>query len=154
MATRGGLIVFFIWIGATSLALADGPLRGQSLFLPVFSEVPYGSRGATVPLSATVSIRNLDADEEIRLLRVDYIDGGGRVVRRYLDAPRIIAPMAASTFFLPESDRSGGSSAGFALEWSSVKPARPPLVESVMVNGAYNQSLAFRTEARALESRP
>lgn len=154
MAARGGLIVFFIWIGGTSLALADGLLRGQSLFMPVFSEVHYGNRGATVLLSATVSIRNLDADQAIRLIRVDYIDEGGRVVKRYLDAPRMIAPMAASTFFLPESDRSGGSSAGFTLEWSSVKPARPPLVESVMVNGAYNQSLAFRAEARVIESLP
>ena len=146
--------LFLLVVGVGAAWSAEGLLRGQSLFVPVFSEIPYGNRGAVIQLSATVTIRNLDSEQSITVSRVEYIDEKGQVVKRYIDAPKVLGPMVASEFFLPESDRSGGGSAGFNMEWSSVKPVRPPLVESVMLNGAYNQKIAFRSEARVLEARP
>jgi len=40
------------------------------------------------------------------------------------------------------------------VEWESAEPVLPPLVEGVMVNGAYNQGMAFVTAARVLTEKP
>src|SRR5262245_24228184 len=35
-------------------------VRGQTLYVPVYSEIPYGDRDHTLELTATLSIRNID----------------------------------------------------------------------------------------------
>lgn len=128
--------------------------RGQRIFLPVYSEVAYGDRRAVLNLAVTVMLRNLDANQSITLKRVDYLGVNGAVVRPFLSEARPLKPMAAETYVIRESDRAGGSSSGVLVEWESVEPVLPPLVEGVMVNGAYNQGMAFVTAARVLAERP
>lgn len=128
--------------------------RGQRLFLPVYSEVAYGDRRAVLNLAVTLMLRNLDANQIIMLKRVDYIGSNGNVVRSVLGAERGLKPMAAETYVIRESDRAGGASSGFLVEWESPEPVLPPLVEGVMVNGAYNQGMAFVTTARVLAEKP
>ena len=128
--------------------------RGQKLFLPVYSEVAYGDRRAALNLAVTLMLRNLDSDQSIALTRVDYIGANGAVVRSFLTEKHGLKAMAAETFVIRESDRTGGASAGFLVEWESREPVLPPLVEGVMVNGAYNQGMAFVTSARVLAEKP
>lgn len=135
-------------------ALAEGRVRGQSLFLPVFSELPYGDRGATLTLRILVDIRNLDRRQRLVLKRVDYIGREGVKIRSFIDEPREVKPFASELIEIKESDRSGGASSGFLIEWSSEVPIQPPLVQGVMVQGAYNQGISLKTEARVLESQP
>jgi len=142
----GGVIMGF--------AEAGERVRGQRIFLPVYSEVAYGDRRAVLNLAVTLVLRNLDADQTITLKKVDYIGASGSVVRPLLIAERGLKPMAAETHVIRESDRAGGASAGFLVEWESAEPAIPPLVEGVMVNGAYNQGMAFVTAARVLAEKP
>ncbi len=151
-----GWIVLILSLMGVFMSSAEGVerSRGQALFLPVYSEVAYGDRRAVLNLAVTLNIRNLDAHQSIALTRVDYIGTSGAVVRGFLAEPRGLKAMAAETFVVRESDRTGGASAGFLVEWESSEPVVPPLVEGVMVNGAYNQGMAFVTSARVLSEKP
>ncbi len=133
---------------------ADGRVHGQVLYVPVYSEVPYGNKPVTLDLTVTLSVRNIDRKAPIRIRRVDYFAADGGLVRSYLDRPSVLRPLAATEFVLRESDRRGGISASFLVEWESDGLVLPPVVESVMVNGVYNQGLAFTAQSRVLEDRP
>ncbi|NJD08481.1 MAG: DUF3124 domain-containing protein [Methylococcaceae bacterium] len=129
-------------------------LRGQLLYLPVYSEVPFGDRGLSINLSATVTIRNTNVAAPITIKRADYFGASGVLIRSYLKQPEVIRPMASVNHVVNESDRSGGSSASFLLEWQSDVPVTPPVVEAIMVNLTYNTGFAFSSQARVLEQRP
>jgi hypothetical protein len=137
-----------------ALRADDTRLRGQLLYLPVYSEVPFGDRGLTINLSATVTIRNTDGIAPITIKRADYFGSSGVLIRPYLKQPEVVRPMGSVNHVVNESDRSGGSSASFLLEWQSDVPVTPPVVEAIMVNLTYNTGFAFSSQARVLEQRP
>lgn len=149
---------------ATLLALAlpapraagePAAARGQLLYLPVYSEIPYGDRQHTATLTATVSVRNTDRARPIRVTRVDYFDSGGKFLRSYLASPALeLGPLAAEEFVVKESDRTGGISASFLVEWSADSPVSPPCVEAVMISTRWQQGISFLTQSRVLEERP
>jgi hypothetical protein len=127
--------------------------RGQVLYVPVYSEVPYGDKELTLNLTATLSIRNTDRKNPVTVKRVDYYSEAGTLVRAYLKQPAPLKPLASSEYIVKESDRSGGIGASFLIEWESEMPVSAPLVEAVMVNSTYNQGIAFTSPARVLEER-
>jgi hypothetical protein len=51
------------------------------------------------------------------------------------------------------SDRSGGISAGFVVEWESEHLCVPPVVEVVLISTASTQSISFSSQARIVEER-
>ncbi len=62
--------------------------------------------------------------------------------------------MASAEHIIKESDRSGGISASFLVEWESESAVSAPLVEALMVSSSYNRALAFNSEARVLAEKP
>ena len=147
-------LALVLWLLVMSgLAQADRA-RGQLLYVPVYSEVPYGDKRFTLNLTATLSVRNLDQKTSITLRRVEYFSSAGSLVRSYLKQAAVLKPMASTEFIVRESDRSGGISASFLVEWESEASALPPFVEAVMVNSTYNQGIAFNSPARVIEERP
>ncbi|MCF7969150.1 MAG: DUF3124 domain-containing protein, partial [Methylococcaceae bacterium] len=66
---------------ANSTMAEAGRVRGQLLYVPVYSEVPYGDKRFTLNLTATLSVRNPDQKTPITLRRVDYYSSGGELVR-------------------------------------------------------------------------
>lgn len=129
-------------------------IRGQLLYVPVYSEVPYGDKALTLNLTATLSIRNPDFKNSIHLKRVDYYSASGALVRSYVKQATSLRPMASTEFIVRESDRCGGISASFLIEWESDTPSTPPFVEAIMVNSTYNQGIAFNSTARVLSETP
>ncbi|HUL11262.1 MAG TPA: DUF3124 domain-containing protein [Methylococcaceae bacterium] len=147
-----------LWLAllAASLSVQAEELRshGQVLYVPVYSEVPYGDKGFNINLTATLSIRNTDGKNPISIERVDYFSSTGVLVRSYLKQPMLLKPMSSAEHIVKESDRSGGISASFLVEWASKVPVAPPIVEAVMVNSTYNNGIAFNSQARVLEEKP
>jgi hypothetical protein len=138
---------------AAAGARADSAVLGQLLYVPVYSEVPYGDKGLNLNLTATLSLRNTDREHAITVKRIDYYSAAGALVRAYLKQPQRLKPMASSEAIVKESDRSGGISASFLVEWESEAPVSAPLVEAVMVNSTYSQGVAFTSPSRVLEER-
>lgn len=128
-------------------------LRGQLLYVPIYSEVPFGDRNRTLTLTATLSVRNTDRKSPVTVKRIDYFSASGTLVRSYLKQAESLKPMASAEYIVMESDRSGGISASFLVEWESEAPVSAPYVEAVMVNTALNQGIAFNSPARVLEHR-
>lgn len=142
-------------------ALASAPcsadsraVRGQLLYVPVYSEIAYGDRRHTLNLSATVTIRNTDRKHAVKLTRVDYFDTDGHFIRAYQAAPHPLAPMASRDYVISGADRSGGTAASFLIAWESTEAVSPPLVETVMIGAAATNGISFSSTAQILEERP
>jgi hypothetical protein len=148
------LVAVLVLASPETGALAEAVrAKGQLLYVPVYSEIPYGDRDHTLNLTATLSVRNTDRRHTIALQRVDYHNAGGGKLRAYNPETRLLAPLAAVEFVVKESDRSGGISASFLVEWDSALPVSPPLVEAVMISTASAQGVSFTSPARVLEER-
>ncbi|MGZ8247744.1 DUF3124 domain-containing protein [Methylomagnum sp.] len=146
--------LFLVGSVTTPCAHAEDALsRGQTLYVPAYSEVPYGDKGFTLNLTATLSLRNTDLRNPITVTRVDYHSSAGTLIRAYQKQSATLKPLASAEHIVKESDRSGGISASFVVEWESDTPVSPPLVEAVMVNSTYNQGIAFNSPARVLAER-
>lgn len=138
-----------------SRAFAQGDtLRGQVLYVPAYSEIHFGDRGRSLNLTITLSVRNTDRSSVLLLKRVDYVSAAGVLVRSYLAAPRVLAPLASAVFVVKESDKTGGVSPAFLVEWSGDQPLVTPMVETVMVGTSSTQGISFVLSARVLEAKP
>lgn len=148
LAAFPALLAVFSTVRAEEIAL-----RGQLLYVPVYSEVPFGDRNRTLTLTATLSVRNTDRKSPVTVKRVDYFSASGTRLRSYLHRAEPLKPMASAEYIVMESDRSGGISASFLVEWESAAPVSAPCVEAVMVNTSLNQGIAFSSPARVLEEK-
>jgi Protein of unknown function (DUF3124) len=155
MRTLGGLAALLLCLsGLLDETPAEvNSARGQTLYVPVYSEIPYGDRDHTLDLTVTLSIRNIDRKVAVIVRKVDYYNAQGELVRTYAQESRVLSPLAAVEFVIKGSDRSGGISAGFVVEWESEHLCIPPVVEAVMISTASTQGISFSSQARIVEER-
>jgi hypothetical protein len=155
MRTLGGLAALLLCLsGLLDETPAEvNSARGQTLYVPVYSEIPYGDRDHTLDLTVTLSIRNIDRKVAVIVRKVDYHNAQGELVRTYAQESRVLSPLAAVEFVIKASDRSGGISAGFVVEWESEHLCIPPVVEAVMISTASTQGISFSSQARIVEER-
>ena len=150
---RTGLLSFGMVLVLTGAALAGSgamKISGQTLYVPVYSHIYSGDRERPVYLAATVSIRNTDPSDKIRLLTVDYYDSAGNLVRHYLEKPVDLAPMASIRYIIGESDKAGGSGANFIIRWESSKPVSAPIAECIMINTASKLGISFTSRGQTI----
>ena len=155
MRTLGGLVALLLCLSGL---LGETPAevngaRGQTLYVPVYSEIPFGDRDRTLELTVTLSIRNIDRRVLVMVRKVDYYNSKGEFVRSYIQEPRALSPLAAVEFIIKASDRSGGISAGFVVEWESENLCVPPVVEAVMISTASSRGISFLSPARIVEEK-
>ena len=155
LSTLGGLAALLLFLsGFLGKTPAEvNSVRGQTLYVPVYSEIPYGDRDQTLDLTVTLSIRNIDRKIAVMLRKVDYYNTKGELVRAYAQEPRVLPPLATVEFVIKASDRSGGISAGFIVEWESEHLCVPPAVEAVMISTASTQGISFSSQARVVEEK-
>ena len=140
---------------AQTPARAPGRSAGQQLYLPIYSHIWHGDAdGKGLPtrtlVSVSVSIRNTDPANSIRILSAQYYDTDGKRLREYVPAPKPIGPMGTFELFIPRSDDTGGSGANFVIVWKSDTPASPPIVEGLHAYLVSGRSIAFLTSAQAI----
>lgn len=99
-------------------------------------------------MSISVSIRNTDPANAIRVTSAQYNDTSGKKLKEYIVSARIIPPLATHELFIQRSDDTGGSGANFLISWKSDVPVSPPLVEGVHANLPAGRSIVFTTSAR------
>lgn len=129
-------------------------VRGQVLYVPVYSHIFMGTASGTFDLTTTLSLRNTDREHAITFSSVRYYDSAGTLVRAYLEEPRRLAPLASTEVVVEERDRTGGAGANFIVEWSADASVTAPVVEAVMISTASSQGLSFVSAARVLEQTP
>jgi Protein of unknown function (DUF3124) len=151
----GALATLLLFLGGLlgeASAEVNG-VRGQTLYVPVYSEIPFGDRDHTLDLTATLSIRNIDRKVAMTVWKVDYYNAQGELVRSYTQEPRVLSLLAAVEFVIKQSDRSGGISTGFIVIWESAHLCVLPVVEAVMISIASNRGISFLSQARLVEEK-
>lgn len=148
----GALILWalFAWSGVGSVLAADVRSSGQSVYVPVYSHILFGDRAARFNLAATLIIRNVDPLQSIMVGTADYHDSGGRLLKKHLEQPVLLKPLASTEVFVPESDTSGGLGASFIVRWTSEKPAAPPVIECIMIGTRSGQGISFVSQGRVI----
>lgn len=124
---------------ATELRLA----KGQTLYVPVYSNIFSAPRRVPFNLATILSIRNTDMGQAITILAADYYDTNGKLVRRYYPKPVVLAPLASTDIYIPEDDTTGGIGANFIVKWTASQEVNAPLVESVMIGMKSGQGISF-----------
>jgi hypothetical protein len=128
-------------------------VRGQVLYVPLYSNIPYKPGDNSYNLSGFVAIHNTDFTHAIRVNHVYFFDNDGRLVRDFLkDSSFLLAPMAATNFYIPEKDQSGVG-ANFVVEWTADTSVSEPLVESIMVSLSTGHGVSFVSRGKVVRSR-
>ena len=138
------------WAAADSTSAADPRSYGQSVYVPVYSHILYGNRAATFDLAATLSIRNTDPVHSISVTAADYHDSGGRLLKKHIEKPLLLKPLASTEVFVPESDTSGGFGASFIVRWKSESPVVPPVIECLMIGARSGQGISIVSPGRVI----
>jgi len=124
-------------------------VRGQVLYLPVYSNIPYQEKNRIFDLSAFIAIHNTDFTKTVKITKVLYFNNDGKFVRSYLDKDSVLNPLGATNFFVPEIDKSG-TGANFIIEWQADTLVNEPLVESVMIGLTSGQGVSFLSNGKVL----
>jgi hypothetical protein len=138
------MLLVIILFGTASYVFSQVKMqKGQTVYVPAYSHVFRGDNALEYNLAITLMIRNTDFKNAITVKAVEYYDDNGRLVKKMIDKSIKIGPMASMSFFLKESDTSGGIGANFIVKWESDKAINVPIIEAVMVGIRLNQSVVF-----------
>jgi hypothetical protein len=132
-------------------AAAPEQSEGQTVYVPVYSQVFFGDKARTFDLSATLNIRNIDVRGAIQVTKVGYYNENGKHVRDFVDKPVVLQPWTSTRFFIKESDNTGGANAFFIVIWQADSPVLPPIIESVMIGAMGQQGVSFLTRGTAID---
>ncbi len=130
------------WCGALS--------TGQLLYVPVYSHIYIGDKERPFNLAVTLSVRNTDPRQTLRLTRVDYFNTEGVLIRHYLAKPVDLGPLGSTRYVIQETDTEGGSGANFLVRWEGGVAMNPPVVEAVMIGAQSGQGISFTSQAREI----
>jgi Protein of unknown function (DUF3124) len=131
----------------------ENQVMGQTIYVPIYSHIYIRDKTRVINLTATLSIRNTDAQTPINITSVRYYNTEGSQVRDYVKEPLRLAPMASTDFVVAEDDTSGGAGANFIVEWSAGSEVTVPVVEAVMISTASQQGISFVSTGRVIKER-
>ena len=146
----GAGMALMVWLAFTSIpangwsATSDIRLaKKQSVYVPVYSNVFSGPRKRPLQLEATLAIRSTDPSAVLRITAIDYYDTNGKLVRRYLERPRLLGPLASTDVHIEEKDITGGFGANFIVRWEADRVVNAPVIECVMIGATGGQGISF-----------
>jgi len=159
------LILIILTLSITVEAWCGEPVisKGQTVYVPVYSHVVrylVESKGwrlsekksseAPFQLATNVSVRNTDPKHSIKVMKADYYNTKGAIVKKFVESPIVVAPMASTYFLVSQSDMSGGSGANFLIRWESQQPVNEPIFESVTFGLHGGHNVSFVTNGKTI----
>lgn len=117
--------------------------QGETVYVPVYSNLFAGPRKRPLQLASTLSVRNTDRGATLRISAIEYYDTSGRLVQRHLDRPVTLGPLATYYLHREEKDVSGGFGANYLVRWQADKEINAPIIEAVMVGATSGQGISF-----------
>ncbi len=149
------LFMFFAVSTVSTFVYADNTImlsKGQTIYVPAYSHIYSGDRERPFLLTVTVSIRNTDPNQPIKIITVDYYETQGNLLTKFMETPVTLKPLESIRYVIPEKDKAGGSGANFIVEWKSDKFVNPPIVESVMIGTRSGQGVSFISRGQAIST--
>ncbi len=133
-----------------ALAPNDTFSVGQLIYIPIYSEIYSYSNKRTIPLSATLSIHNIDLNHTIYITKVEYYNTKGKLIRASQKEPISLSPLATKHYVIETAENQGGVGANFLVEWKSIRQVSKPIIEAVMISTDSNTGISFVTQARTV----
>lgn len=124
--------------------------QGQTIYVPTYSHIYSGDNEKPFLLTVTLSIRNIDPKHSMTVTTVDYYDTSGNLLKRFLEEPVRLTPLASIRYVIPEKDDAGGSGANFMVEWTAEAVMNPPIAESIMIGTRSQQGVSFTSRGQAM----
>jgi len=125
---------------------------GQTIYVPIYSEIYHHNRQEIFNLAATLSIRNTDLANSIIITSVRYFDSNGKLIEQYLKQPIQLDALASTDFFVNRNDSRGGVGANFIVEWVSQTEISEPIVEAVMIGTDFQQGISFISPGKVIKN--
>ena len=142
------LLPIYSYAAETQLELS----KGQRVYVPAYSHIYSGNKERPFLLTVTLSIRNIDPTNTIKITLVNYYETQGKLLKSYIDEPIKLNPLESLRYVIPERDKSGGSGANFIVEWHSDKYVNRPIIESIMIGTQSSQGVSFTSRGREILS--
>jgi hypothetical protein len=133
----------FVW-GESIKGLSSG----ETLYVPVYSNVYSGPKANPLQLATMLSIHNADPTNSITILRADYYDSNGKFIESYIKKPIDLKPFAHTFFYLKEYDARGGPGANFMVKWHAESKVNQPVVEALMLGA--RAGVSFTSSGRII----
>ena len=124
--------------------------QGQTVYVPVYSNVFSSPKQMPFQLATILSIRNTDMTNGITVHAADYYDTKGKLLRRYYQQPVTLAPLESTHIYLPEDDTAGGFGANFIVKWKSPTDVNVPIIECVMIGVKSGQGISFISQGHVI----
>ncbi len=121
-------------------------LKQASSYLSVYSEIYQFSDRQTYDLTATISMRNISSTDTMFIMKADYYNTHGDLIRSYIQKPVYIKPMETIEVVIGQEDKEGGTGANFIFDWATKPRAQAPVFEAVMISTSGQQGLSFTTQ--------
>jgi hypothetical protein len=151
--TLAGILLFVLFSQALVQAESKpkiGASKGQSVYVPIYSQIYSGVQQHPFFLTATISIRNTDLEWPITVTAADYIDSSGNLIKMYIEKPFSLNPISSRFYVVPQSDKSGGSGASFIIKWKADREVSPPIIESIMIGTQNQQGISFTSRGQVI----
>lgn len=150
---RVSILITLLSVSVNSaLASAESRLsKGQTLYVPVYSNIFSAPKKIPFNLATILSIRNTDMSNSIKIVAADYYDSKGRLVRKYYQQPVTLAPLESTDIYIPEEDTTGGTGANFIVKWNSQREVNTPIIESVMIGMKSGQGISFVSPGQEIQ---
>ncbi len=125
--------------------------KGQTVYVPVYSNVFTAPKQIPFYLAAILSIRNTDMANSLTVLSANYFDTKGKLVRAYYQQAVTLGPLESTSIYIPESDTAGGVGANFIVKWSAQKIINAPIIECVMIGATSGQGISFVSPGQVIK---
>ncbi len=122
----------------------------QSVYAPVYSDIHNYSETHTLPLSAMLSVRNIDKFKKIFIQKIDYYDTKGKLIRAYLAKPIFLNPLETDCYVVDFSESKGGTGANFVVEWGNQEKTAYPIIETIMISTQNNMGISFISPSKIM----
>ena len=125
-------------------------VKGQTVYVPTYSNIFFADTSRTWDLAVTVAIRNQESDNAIVIKSARFYDTNGTFVAEYVPAPLELQPLGTVNLVLERTDTRGGVGAHFIVEWAAENESLAPIIESVMVSTRGTQGLGFTSPGQVI----
>ena len=124
--------------------LNDLLISGTS-YLSVYSQINSITADKTQDLIATISMRNTNRQDTLYIIKAEYFNTSGELIRSYFKQPIFIGPLETVEIIIDQIDKEGGTGANFLFDWKIKPTSNDPLFEGVMISTLSQQGLSFTT---------
>ncbi len=126
--------------------------KGQTVYVPVYSNVFSAPKKIPFYLATILSIRNTDMANSITVSSADYYDTKGKLLKRYYQQSLTLAPLESTYIYLAEDDTAGGFGANFIVKWSTLNEVNIPIIECVMIGAKSGQGISFVSPGQVIKA--